>query len=66
MLAQVWNEVEYLAGFLWIEKTGGSVGAFVGIGQVSGFVVLPIAAGAHVHDRHNEKYDCCQKDSHAI
>ena len=29
MLAQVWNEVEYLAGFLWIEKTGGSVGAFL-------------------------------------
>ena len=66
VLTQVRYEVEHLPGFLWIEKTGGSVGSFVGIGQVSGFVVLPVTAGTHVHDRHDEKYDCRQKDSHAV
>ena len=66
VLAQVRYKVEYLSGFFWIEKTGGSVGSFVGIGQVSGLVVLPVAAGAHVHDRHDEQHDCCQKDSHAV
>ena len=66
MLAQVRYKVEYLSGFFWIEKTSGSVGSLVGIGQVSGLVVLPIAAGAHVHDRHDKKYDCRQKDAHAV
>ena len=66
VLAQVRYKVEHLPGFFWIEKTGGSVGSLVGIGQVSGFVVLPVAAGAHVHDRHDKKYDCRQKDAHAV
>ena len=66
MLAQIRNEVKYLPGFLWIEKTGGSVGSLVGIGQVSGLVILSVAAGAHVHDRHDKKYDCRQKDAHAV
>ena len=66
MLAQVRNEIEYLPGFLWIQETGCSVGSLVGIDQVSGFVVLPVAAGTHVHDRHDEKYDCRQKDAHAV
>ena len=66
VLAQVRYKVEYLPGFFWIEKTGGSVGSLVGICQVSGLVVLPVAAGAHVHDRHDKKYDCRQKDSHAV
>ena len=66
MLAQVRNEVEHLPSFLLIEKTGGSVGSLVGIGQVSGFVVLPVTAGAHVHDRHDKKYDCRQKNSHTV
>ena len=38
----------------------------MGICQVSGLVVLPVAAGTHVHDRHDEKYDCRQKDSHTV
>lgn len=66
VLAQVRYKVEYLSGFFWIEKTGGSVGSLVGICQVSGLVVLPVAAGAHVHDRHDKKYDCRQKDAHAV
>ena len=66
MLAQVRNEVEYLPGFLRIQETGCSVGSLVGVGQVSGFVILPVAAGAHVHDRHDKQYDCCQKDCHAV
>ena len=66
MLAQIRHEVEHLPGFLWIQETGGSVGSLVGIGQVSGFVILPVAASAHVYDRHDEKYDCRQKDSHAV
>ena len=66
VLAQVRYKVEYLSGFFWIEKTGGSVGSLVGICQVSGLVVLPVAVGAHVHDRHDKKYDCRQKDSHAV
>ena len=66
VLAQVRYKVEHLPGFFWIEKTGGSVGSLVGICQVSGLVVLPVAAGAHVHDRHDKKYDCRQKDAHAV
>ena len=66
VLAQVRYKVEYLSGFFWIEKTGGSVGSLVGICQVSGLVVLPVAAGAHVHDRHDKKYDCRQKDAHTV
>ena len=66
MLAQVRYKVEHLPSFLWIEKPGGSVGSLVGIGQVSGLVILPVAASTHVHDRHDEKYDCRQKDSHAV
>ena len=66
VLAQIRNEVKYLPGFLWIEKTGGSVGSLVRIGQVSGFIVLPVPTGAHVHDRHDKKYDCRQKDAHAV
>ena len=66
VLAQIRHEVEHLPGFFWIEKTGGSVGSLVGICQVSGLVVLPVAAGAHVHDRHDKKYDCRQKDAHAV
>ena len=66
VLAQVRYKVEYLSGFFWIEKTGGSVGSLVGICQVSGLVVLPVAAGTHVHDRHDKKYDCRQKDAHAV
>ena len=66
VLAQVRYKVEYLSGFFWIEKTGGSVGSLVGICQVSDFVILSVAAGTHVHDRHDKKYDCRQKDSHAV
>ena len=66
VLAQVRYKVEHLPGFFWIEKTGGSVGSLVGICQVSGLVILSVAAGTHVHDRHDEKYDCRQKDSHAV
>ena len=66
VLAQVRYKVEYLSGFFWIEKTGGSVGSLVGICQVSGLVILSVAAGTHVHDRHDEKYDCRQKDSHTV
>ena len=66
VLAQVRYKVEYLSGFFWIEKTGGSVGSLVGICQVSGLVVLPVVTSTHVHDRHDKKYDCCQKDAHAI
>ena len=66
MLPQVRNEVEYLPGFLRIQETSGSVGSLVGIGQVSGFVVLPVAASTHVHDRHDKQYGCRQKDAHAV
>ena len=66
VLAQVRYKVEHLPGFFWIEKTGGSVGSLVGICQVSGLVILSVAAGAHVHDRHDKKYDCRQKDAHAV
>ena len=66
VLAQVRYKVEYLSGFFWIEKTGGSVGSLVGICQVSDFVILSVAAGTHVHDRHDKKYDCRQKDAHAV
>ena len=66
MLAQVRNEVEYLSSFFRVQETGGSVGSLVGIGQVSGFIVLPVSTGAHVHDRHDKQYDCRQKDAHAV
>ena len=38
----------------------------MGICQVSDFVILSVAAGTHVHDRHDKKYDCRQKDAHAV
>lgn len=66
MLAQVRYKVEHLPGFLWIEKPGCSVGSLVGIGQVSDLVVLSVVTSAHVHDRHDKKYDCRQKDSHTV
>ena len=66
VLTQVRYKVEHLPGFFRVQKTGGSVGSLVGICQVSGLVILSVAAGAHVHDRHDKKYDCRQKDAHAV